>query len=191
MKSLGICATRGISVRSGDRAGTLHFVSSQGDRAAALTGRLAGVAAAVVAAAALAGCANTDAADQRVIDRLAKLDVMTVPPGAVELARTSSRGGGNSAIRNASSVTLVYATTQTPAEVGKRFHARFDPTWHFKDNGAVDLGGWRASGGPGPDPDAEPDTVADVTARRVTSADKAPGGTQSVVTVSASATRPA
>lgn len=151
---------------------------------------VAAVALAAVAAAALAAC-STDAADQKVIDRLFKMDVLAVPPGATEMSRTSSKGGGNSAIRNASSVTLVYATTQTPAEVGNRFHAGFDPTWHFKDNGAVDLGGWRASGGPGPDPDAEPDTVADVTARRVMSADKAPAGTQSVVTVSVSATRPA
>jgi len=150
-----------------------------------------GVVVAAVVTAALAACTNIDAADQKVVDRLSELEVMTVPPGGVVLSRTSTKGGGNIVIRNASAVTLVYATTQSPVEVGRDVHARFDSTWHFKDNGAVDLGGWRASGGPGPDPDAEPDTVADVTARRVTSADKAPGGTQSVVTVSASATRPA
>jgi len=156
--------------------------------------RLAVVAAAAVLVAGLTAC-STDAADQKVIDRLSKLDVTAVPAGATELSRTTSKGGGNSVIRNASSVTLVYATTQSPGEVGQSFHARFDPTWHFKDNGAVALGGWRASGSPGPDRDADPDagpgTVADVVARPVTSADRAPTGSRSVVTVSVSATRPA
>jgi len=154
-------------------------------------GRLtAAVATAAVLAAALTAC-STDAADQKVIDRLSRLDVMTVPAEASELSRTSSKGGGNSVIRNSSSVTLVYATTQTPIEVGQHFHAHFDPTWHFKDNGAVALGGWRASGGPGPDPDADPGTVADVVARPVTTTDKAPVGSRSLVTVEVSATRPA
>lgn len=153
--------------------------------------RLAGVVAvAAVVAAGLAAC-STDAADQKVIDRLSKLDVMTVPAGATELSRTSRKGGGNSVIRTSSTVTLAYATAQTPAEVGQHFHARFDPTWDFKDNGVVVLGGWRASGGPGPDPNAYPDTVADVVARCVTSADKVPPGSESVVTVLVSATRPA
>jgi len=94
---------------------TLHLVSNLGTRAGAQRGRrLAGVAAAAVVTAALAACTNIDAADQQVIDRLSKLDVMRVPPGATELSWTSSKGGGNSVIRNASSVTLVYATTQTP-----------------------------------------------------------------------------
>jgi hypothetical protein len=148
------------------------------------------VAVAAVAAVGLAAC-STDAADQKVIDRLSKLDVLTVPKGATELSRTSSKGGGNSVIRNASSITLVYATPQTPAEVGKDFHARYDSTWHFKGNAIVELGGWRASGSPGPDPDADPGTVADVRARRVTPGDTAPPGSASVVTVSVSATRPA
>jgi hypothetical protein len=152
--------------------------------------RLIGVAAAAVVAAALAAC-STDAADQKIIDRLSKLDVLTVPAGATVLSRTSSKGGGNSAIRNSSEVTLVYATTQAPIEVGQHFHAHFDLTWHFKDNAAVAPGGWRASGSPGPDPDAGRGTVADVVARRVTSTDQAPPGSQSVVTVSVSATRPA
>ncbi|MFM6848787.1 MAG: hypothetical protein ACKOVB_06755 [Terrabacter sp.] len=154
-------------------------------------GRVAGaLAVAAVAVAGLAAC-STDAADQKVIDRLWKLDVMTVPAGATELSRNSEKGGGNSVIRNASGVTLVYATAQAPAEIGQRYHARFDPTWHFKDNGVVVLGGWRASGSPGPQPNAYSDTVAEVMARRVTSADNVPAGSQSVVTVTASATRPA
>ncbi len=143
-----------------------------------------------VAAVGLAAC-GTDAADQKVIDRLWKLDVMVVPAGATELSRTSVKGGGNSVIRNASGVTLVYATAQTPAEVGQHYHARFDPTWHFKDNGAVVVGGWRASGSPGPDPNGDLGSVVEVVARRVTSADNPPSGSQSVVTVTASATRPA
>ncbi len=170
---------------------TLHLVSNLGTRAGAQRGRrLAGVAAAAVVTAALAACTNIDAADQQVIDRLSKLDVMRVPPGATELSWTSSKGGGDSVIRNAPSVPLVYATTQTPPEVGTDVHARFDSTWHFKDNAAVILGGWRASGSPGPDPAADPGTVADVVARRVTSTDRAQAVSQSVVTVSVSATRP-
>jgi hypothetical protein len=176
-----------MSVLPNEPEGTLHLVSNQGPKAAALGGRrVAGVAAAAVVTVALAGCTNTEAADQQVIDRLSTLEVMTVPPGTVELSRTSTKGGGNSVIRNASSVILVYATTQSPVEVGKDVHARFDSTWHFKDNGAVPLGGWRASGSPGTDPG----TTADVLARRVTSADKAPPGSNAVVTVSVSATRP-
>ena len=153
--------------------------------------RLAEIGAiAAFAAAGLTAC-STDAADQKVIDRLLRLDVMIPPPGATELSRTSSKGGGNSVIRNASSVTLVYATTQTPAEVGRSLHARFDSTWHFKDNAAVDLSGWRGSGSPSPAQAVARDTVVDVVARPVTSADKAPAGSQSVVTLTASATRPA
>jgi hypothetical protein len=183
---------RGISVRSDDRGGTLQLVSNQGAKAAALMGRRlwAGVVAAAVVTAAVAAC-GTDAADQKVIDRLSKLNLMTVPPGATEVSRTSHKGGGNSVIRNTSSVTLVYATTQSPFEVKDDIHARFDSKWHFHDNGAVVLGGWRASGSPGTEPGTYPDTVVDVVARRVTSADKAPAGSQSVVTVEASATRPA
>ena len=147
------------------------------------------VAVTVVAVAGPTAC-STDAADQKVIERLSKLDVMTVPAGATELSRSSVKGGGNNAIRTSSTVTLVYATPQTPAEVGQHFHARFDPAWHFHDNGAVDLGGWRASGGPGPDPNADPGTVADVVARPVTPTDKAPADSQAVVTVTVSATRP-
>ena len=145
-----------------------------------------GVAAAAVVMAALAAC-GTDAADQKVIDGLSKLDVMAMPPGAIELSRTSHKGGGNSVIRNSSSVTLVYGTTQSPFEVKHDFHARFDSTWRLHDNGAAPLGGWAASGRSTTDPDA----VATVEARRVTSADKAPRDVQSVVTVEASATRPA
>ncbi len=131
-----------MNVRFHDRQEKLHLVSVQGAKAAALMGgHLTRVVAAAVVTAALAAC-STDAADQKVIDRLSKLEVLTVPAGATELSRTSSKGGGNSVIRNSSEVTLVFATTQTPVEVGQPFHARFDPTWHFKDNGAVALGGW-------------------------------------------------
>ncbi|MGO4599670.1 hypothetical protein [Terrabacter sp. 2RAF25] len=151
---------------------------------------VAAAAVTAVAVAALAAC-STEAADQKVIDRLSKLDVLTVPAGATELSRSSVKGGGNNAIRTSSTVTLVYATPQTPTEVGQHFHARFDAAWHFHDNGAVDLGGWRASGRPGPDPNADPATAAEVVARPVTPTDKAPAGSQSVVTVTVSATRPA
>src|SRR5690349_5525871 len=58
---------------------------------------VAAVAVAAVAVVGLAAC-STDAADQKVIDRLSKLDVMVVPAGATELSRTSVKGGGNIAI---------------------------------------------------------------------------------------------
>ncbi len=112
---------------------------------------------------------------------------MTVPPGAVELSRTSTEGGGNEAIRTSSTATVVYATTGAPAEVGKEVHSRFDARWHFIDNRATPLGGRQGSGALVTDPG----TVANVLARRVTSSDKAPPGIQSVVTVTVSATRSA
>lgn len=145
-------------------------------------------AAAVVAATVgLPACTNTDAADQKVIDRLSTLDVLTVPPGAAGLSRTSAKGGGNQAIRNSSTATVVYATTRAPAQVGQDFHSRFDSTWHFVDNRAAPLGGWQGSGALVGDAG----TVADVLARRVTPGDKAPADSRSLVTVTVSATRPA
>jgi hypothetical protein len=143
-------------------------------------------AAVVVAVAGLGACTNSDAADQQVIDRLLALDVMSVPPGAVELSRTSAKGGGNAAIRNASTATVVYASPRTPAEVGRDVHAAFDPSWRFIDNRGGPIGGWQASGALAGDPG----TVANVLARTVASADKAPAGSKSVVTVTVSATRP-
>jgi len=185
-----------MSVRSNEREETLQLVSRQASKAAARMIRQVGVGVVVAAVvtAALAACTNIDAADQKVVDRLSVLEVMTVPPGGVVLSRTSTKGGGNIVIRNASEVTLVYATKQSPVEVGRDVHARFDSTWHFKDNGAVPLGGWRASGSPGTDAGTDagtdPGTTADVLARRVTSADKVPPGSNAVVTMSVSATRP-
>ncbi|MEO7754356.1 MAG: hypothetical protein ABIS35_13175 [Terracoccus sp.] len=148
---------------------------------------MAAVAATVAATVGLAACLNTDAADQKVIDRLTRLDVLTVPPRGSELSRTSAKGGGNQAIRTPSTATVVYATTRAPAEVGQDFHSRFDSTWRFVDNPGGPLGGWQGSGALVSDPG----TVANVLARRVTPSDKAPGGSQSVVTVTVSATRPA
>ena len=152
--------------------------------------RLTVVAAAAALAAGMTAC-GTDAADQKVIDRLSKLDVMTVPPGATELSRTSVKGGGNSVIRSSSSVTLAYATVQTPLEVEKDFHARLGSRWRLIDSGAASLGAWRAGGSPAPAPGLYPDTTADVEARLVTPTDKVPAGSQTVVTVEVSATRPA
>ena len=173
--------------------GTLRVVGTGGGkvhRAGAMRGR-GGRLAGVVAVAAVATCGlvacSTDAADQKVIDRLSKLDVMVVPAGATKVSRTSTKGGGNSVIRNASSVTLVYATPRTPFEVKKDIHSRFDASWHFLDNAAAPLGGWAAIGGKV----SEPGTTATVEARPVTPADKAPKDTQSVVTVTTADTRPA
>lgn len=135
----------------------------------------------------LGGC-SSDAADQKVIDRLSSLDVLAVPAGATQLSRSSQKGGGAdaAAIRGASSVTVVYSSPQTAVDVGRAFHARHDPRWDLKDNGAAPLGGW-ASGGA---LRTEPGTVATVEARPPTAADQAPAGSASVVTVQVSATRP-
>lgn len=152
--------------------------------------QVAALAAAAVLAPGMAAC-GTDAADQKVIDRLAALDVMAVPPGATELSRTSVKGGGNSVIRTSSSVTLVFATAQTPLEVKEDFRARLGSGWRLSDNGAAPLGAWRAGGSPAPDPDLYPDTTVDVEARPVTPTDTVPAGSRSVVTVEVSATRPA
>jgi hypothetical protein len=143
-------------------------------------------AAAVIVAAGLGACTSTEAADQQVIDRLLALDVMKVPPGTVELSRTSAKGGGNAAIRNASTATVVYASPRTPAEVGRDVHATFDPQWRFIDNRGGPIGGWQGSGALASDPG----TVANIVARTVASGDKAPAGSRSVVTVTVSATRP-
>src|SRR6476469_9354289 len=102
---------------------------------------VAAAAVTAVAVAALAAC-STEAADQKVIDRLSKLDVMTVPAGATELSRTSVKGGGNIAIRTSSSVTLVYATPKTPLEVKKDVHSRLDSRWDFRDSLVVPPGAW-------------------------------------------------
>ena len=141
---------------------------------------------ALFCAVSLVGCTNTDAADQVVIDRLVTLDVLTAPPGATEIVRASTKGGGNSAIRNTSTVTVTWASPRTPAEVGKDFHARLDRAWNFKDNRGGPLGGWEAIGGLG---DA-PATVATVQARQATATDNVARGTQSLVTATVSATRP-
>src|SRR6476469_7071022 len=90
----------GMSVRSNEREETPQLVSRQASKAAARMGRQVGVG--VVVTAALAACTNIDAADQKVVDRLSELEVMTVPPGGVVLSRTSTKGGGNIVIRNAS-----------------------------------------------------------------------------------------
>jgi hypothetical protein len=148
---------------------------------------VAAVAAAIAATVGLAACTNTDAADQKVVDRLVALDVLTVPPGGSELSRTSVKGGGNQAIRNSSTATVVYVTTRAPAEVGQDVHSRFDSRWRFVDNRGGPPGGWQGSGALVSDAG----TVANVLARRVTPGDKAPAGSQSVVTVTVSATRPA
>ena len=144
------------------------------------------VAVTVVAVAGPTAC-STDAADQKVIERLSKLDVMTVPAGATELSRTSSKGGGNSVIRNASGIDLVYATTQEPAEVGRDFHARVGQNWRLIDLHGAPAGGWKASGALASDPG----TITNILARPPAPGDKAPAGSRSVVTVSVSATRPA
>ncbi|HET8989083.1 MAG TPA: hypothetical protein VFN43_11265 [Humibacillus sp.] len=144
------------------------------------------VTAAVMLVLPLGGC-SSDAADQRVIDRLSGLDVLAVPAGATELSRASHKGGGAdvAAIRGASSVTVVYASPQAPTDVARAFHARHDATWNLTDNGAAPRGGWASGGALRMDPG----TVATVEARPPAAAGRAPSDSGSVVTVAVSATR--
>jgi len=151
--------------------------------------RMAAVATvvAMLLAASVAGC-SSEAADQKVIDQLAQLDVLDVPAGANLIDQSTTKGGGADivAIRGASSVTVVYASADSPVQVGKTFHARFDTDWKLKDNGAAPLGGWAARGGLL----SEPGTVATVEVRPASAGDSSPRGSRSIVSVTVSATRP-
>ena len=142
---------------------------------------------AVLLAAYVAGC-SSEAADQKVIDRLAQLEVLDVPAGATLMEQSKTKGGGADivAIRGASSVTVVYASADSPARVGQAFHARFDTDWKLKDNGFTPLGGWAASGGLL----TGPGTVATVEVRPASAGDSSPRWSRSIVTVTVSATRP-
>ncbi|MFC7597684.1 hypothetical protein ACFQU3_20390 [Terrabacter sp. GCM10028922] len=149
-------------------------------------GALAVVLAALLVVVVTSSC-GSGVADQKVIDRLAALDVLTVPSGATLLSRTEQKGGGAAAIRGASSITLVYASPMEPAQVGRDFHARFDPRWSFKDNSGAPSGGWGAIGALA----GEQGTVATVEARPAADAGKVTDTMRSLVTVHVSATRPA
>ncbi len=83
--------------------------------------------AAMLLGASVASC-TSDAADQKVIEPLAQLDVLDVPSGATLIRQSTTKGGGAdiAAIRGASSVAVVYASTDPAAQVGKIFHTRFD-----------------------------------------------------------------
>lgn len=134
----------------------------------------------------LAGCGGTDAADQRVIDRLSRLAVLAVPAGATPLSRTETKGGGNTAIRTSSTVTVVYATSAAPDAVARAVHGQWDRTWHFVDNRGSAPGTWSALGGLR----SEPGTTVTIEARPATGDAGLPAGTRSVVTMTAAATRP-
>ena len=79
----------------------------------------------------------------------------------------------------------MYASADSPVQVGQAFHARFDTDWKLKDNGAVPLGGWAAAGAMR----SNPGTTTTVEARPPGTGESAPSGARSIVTVNVSATR--
>lgn len=136
--------------------------------------------------AATAGC-REGAKDQAVIDRLAKVDIVTVPAGATKISSTQSKGGGSdvAAIRGASSVLVVYASPMPPTRVGEFYHQTYDKGWTLKNNRAAPPGAWYMGGADRSDPQ----TIADIEVRPPVVTDKVPSGTKSVVSVTVSATR--
>lgn len=141
----------------------------------------------LVASAAVAGCTNVDAADQRVVDHLSTLAVLAAPPGSTQLSYTEHKGGGNDLIRNSSSITAVYASPQEPIELSRYYMGRFKAEWDFRDRGINGLGGWDTLGGLA----GEPGTTARIEVRLPAASDASPEGTSSIVTVRVAATRPA
>jgi len=128
-----------------------------------------------------------DAKDQAVIDRLEKLDIVTIPAGATKISSTQTKGGGADvvAIRGASSVLVVYASPLPVARVRDFYHRTYDKRWDFSDNGAAPPGDWWGSGANSSDSQ----TNVEVMVRPSAVNDKAPAGSNSVVSVTVSATR--
>lgn len=135
---------------------------------------------------ATAGC-REGAKDQAVIDELAKVDIVTVPAGATKISSTQAKGGGSDlvAIRGASSVLVIYASPLPPARVAEFFHQTYDKGWNLLDNGAAPPGAWYTGG----DAKSDPQTIATVEVRPPSVTEKVPAGTESVVSVTVSATR--
>ena len=151
---------------------------------------LVAVAAVLLGVLAVAGCTSMGAKDQAVIDRLEKLDIVTIPAGATKISITQAKGGGSDvpAIRGASSVLVVYASPLPAARVGEFYHRTYDKRWDLRDNnGAADFrpGKWWGTGATSPDSQ----TNVEIDVRPPAVNDKAPAGTKSVVSVTVSATR--
>lgn len=136
------------------------------------------------------GCGRVPrgAKDQAVIDRLARVDIVTVPAGATTISSTRHKGGGSDlvAIRGASSVLVEYASPLPPERVGELYHRTYDRGWELKNNRAAPPGAWLMGGAA----TSDPQTIADIEVRPPAVTAKVPAGTKSVVSVSVSATRP-
>jgi hypothetical protein len=129
------------------------------------------------------------AKDQAVIDRLEKLDIVTIPAGATKISSTPTKGGGSDfpAIRGASSVLVVYASPLPAARVTELYHMEYDKSWDLRSNGvaAFPPGEWQGTGANRSDPY----TNVKIDVRPPAVNDKVPAGINSVVSVSVSATR--
>lgn len=135
---------------------------------------------------ATAGC-REGAKDQAVIDRLVKVDIVSVPAGATKISSTPRKGGGSDivAIRGASTILVVYASPLPPARVAEFYHQTYDKGWTLKDNRAAPVGAWYLGGANRSDSQM----IASVEVRPASVTAKVPAGTQSVVSVTVSATR--
>jgi hypothetical protein len=150
--------------------------------------RLVAAAAVLLVVLAVAGCTSMGAKDQVVIDRLEKLDVVTIPAGATKIGSTQAKGGGSDfpAIRGASSVLVVYASPSPSVRVREFYQQTYGKSWNVRDIGAAPPGNWRGISGANR---ADPQTIVKIRVRPPSVNDNAPAGTKSVVSVSVSATR--
>jgi hypothetical protein len=140
-------------------------------------------AAILLAVLTVAGC-REGANDQAVIDRLGKVDIVTIPAGATKIGSTQTKGGGSdlAAVRGAPSVLVEYASPLPATRVREFYQRTYDKGWELSDNGASPLGEWRGSGAN----TSDPQMYVEVRVRPPAVNDKAPAGTKSVVSVSVS-----
>jgi len=136
----------------------------------------------------VAGCTSMDAKDQAVIDRLQKLDIVTIPVGATKISSTQTKGGGSDVppIRNASSVLVVYASPLPAERVREFYYTTYEKSWDLRHNGAVPPANWRRISGA---KKSDPQTNVEIRPRPLAVNDKVPAGTKTVVSVTVSATR--
>lgn len=150
---------------------------------------LVAAAAVLLGVLAVAGCTSMGAKDQAVIDRLEKMDIVTIPAGATKISITQAKGGGSDvpAIRGASSVLVVYASPLPAARVTEFYRQTYDKSWDLRISAAAGLrtGEWEGIGADRSDPQ----TNVEISVRPPAVNDKAPAGTKSVVSVTVSATR--
>jgi hypothetical protein len=145
-------------------------------------------AAALLWVLAVAGCTSMGAKDRAVIDRLEKLDIVTIPAGATKISSTQAEGGGSDvpAIRGASSVLVVYASPLPAERVGEFYQQTYGNRWRLRDFGVAPSGNWGGIIGANR---SDPQTNVKIDARPPAAKDKASASTKSVVSVTVSATR--